>query len=106
MDEPENAAPQGEPLANGADTAPSVGVISQYVKDFSFENPNSPAVYQMQGQPQFDVQFNIGSGEVGQDLHEVVLKIDVRPNSPRRVISSPASTMANGAAMASRKRAS
>ena len=85
MDEPENAAPQGEPLANGADTAPSVGVISQYVKDFSFENPNSPAVYQMQGQPQFDVQFNIGSGEVGQDLHEVVLKIDVRAENEGQV---------------------
>ncbi|HEY0623789.1 protein-export chaperone SecB [Sphingomonas sp.] len=85
MDEPENAAPIGEPLANGADTAPSVGVISQYVKDFSFENPNSPAVYQMQGQPQFDVQFNIGSGEVGQDVYEVVLKIDVRAENEGQV---------------------
>lgn len=78
MSEPENAVPGGEPLANGADTAPSVGVISQYVKDFSFENPNSPAIYQVQGQPAFDVQFNIGSAEVGQDVHEVTLKIDVR----------------------------
>ena len=37
---------------NGNDTAPQVGVISQYVKDLSFENPNSPAVYQWQTQPQ------------------------------------------------------
>lgn len=78
MDTPENAAPYGDPLANGADTAPSVGVISQYVKDFSFENPNSPAIYQIQGQPAFDVQFNIGAAEVAQDVHEVTLKIDVR----------------------------
>ncbi|MFL9841487.1 protein-export chaperone SecB [Sphingomonas sp. ST-64] len=78
MDTPENAAPNGDPLANGADTAPSVGVISQYVKDFSFENPNSPAIYQIQGQPAFDVQFNIGAAEVAQDVHEVTLKIDVR----------------------------
>lgn len=85
MDEPENAAPQGEPLANGADTAPSVGVISQYVKDFSFENPSAPAIYQVQGQPQFDVQFNIGSGEVGQDVYEVVLKIDVRAENEGQV---------------------
>lgn len=85
MDEPENAAPQGEPLANGADTAPSVGVISQYVKDFSFENPNAPAIYQVQGQPQFDVQFNIGSAEVAQDVHEVVLKIDVRAETEGQV---------------------
>jgi hypothetical protein len=40
-----------EPLANGEDTAPQAGVLSQYVKDLSFENPNAPAVYQWQGRP-------------------------------------------------------
>ncbi len=68
-----------EPLANGADTAPVAGVISQYVKDFSFENPNAPAVYQQTGNaPQIDVGFNIGAAQVGEDVHEVVLKIDAR----------------------------
>lgn len=67
-----------EPLANGEDTAPAVGLISQYVKDLSFENPNSPAVFQWQGQPQIDVQFNIGASQAGDNVHEVVLKIDVR----------------------------
>jgi len=70
-----------EPVANGEDTAPAVGVISQYVKDFSFENPNAPAVYQWQGQPRIDVQFNIGAEQVGEDVHEVVLKIDVKATS-------------------------
>ena len=54
-----------------------VGVVAQYVKDLSFENPNAPAVYQWQGQPQTDVQFNIGSSNVGQDLYEVALKIEI-----------------------------
>jgi preprotein translocase subunit SecB len=67
-----------DPLPNGEDTAPAVGVISQYVKDLSFENPNAPAVFQWQGQPQIDVQFNIGANQVGEDVHEVVLKIDVK----------------------------
>ncbi len=66
------------PLANGADTAPQVGLISQYIKDLSFENPNAPAVYQMQVQPQIDVQFGISGASVGEDVHEVVLKIDVK----------------------------
>ncbi|HST37043.1 MAG TPA: protein-export chaperone SecB [Allosphingosinicella sp.] len=60
----------------GADTLPEVGVIAQYVKDLSFENPNAPAVFQWQTQPQMDVQFNIGTTPAGQDLHEVVLKIE------------------------------
>ena len=65
--------------AAGADDngLPQVGIIAQYVKDLSFENPNSPAVYQWQGQPQMDVQVNIGTQAVGEDVHEVVLKIEV-----------------------------
>lgn len=67
-----------EPLANGADTAPQVGLISQYTKDLSFENPNAPAVYQIQTQPQIDVQFGISAVAVNEEIHEVVLKIDVK----------------------------
>lgn len=67
-----------EPLGNGEDTAPAAGVLSQYVKDFSFENPAAPAIYQNQSQPKIDVGFNIGAAQVGDDVHEVVLKIDAR----------------------------
>ena len=67
-----------ETLANGQDNLPQAGVISQYVKDLSFENPNAPAVYQWQTQPNIDVQFNIGSSQLGDDVYEVVLKIDVK----------------------------
>jgi preprotein translocase subunit SecB len=80
----EDAAPEfspeslAEPMANGADTAPQAGLLSQYVKDLSFENPNAPAVYQWQGQPQIDIQFNIGSGQVGDDAYEVILKVEVK----------------------------
>jgi preprotein translocase subunit SecB len=62
---------------NGGDDLPQVGVILQYVKDLSFENPTAPAVYQWQGQPQIDVQFNIGTASVGQDMHEVSVRIEV-----------------------------
>ncbi len=48
-------------LQNGVDNDPQVSLIAQYVKDLSFENPNAPAVYQWQGQPRIDVQFNIGA---------------------------------------------
>jgi preprotein translocase subunit SecB len=77
MAEPEGANGAGEPVAGDANTLPQVGVIAQYVKDLSFENPNAPAVYQWQSQPQMDVQFNIGTQAVGQDIHEVVLKVEI-----------------------------
>jgi preprotein translocase subunit SecB len=64
-------------MANGADNAPAIGLISQYVKDLSFENPSAPAVYQWQSAPQVDVQFNIGSTPVGENMHESSIKIDI-----------------------------
>jgi preprotein translocase subunit SecB len=60
------------------DTAPQVSLIAQYVKDLSFENPNAPAVYQWQTQPEINVNFNIAAQVVGEDVHEVQLKIDIR----------------------------
>ncbi|WP_077147793.1 protein-export chaperone SecB [Sphingopyxis sp. KK2] len=66
-----------ETLSNGEDNSPAIGLISQYVKDLSFENPNAPAIYQVQDAPQVDVQFNIGADNVGDGLFEVSLKIDI-----------------------------
>ena len=70
--------------ANGEDNSPQIGVISQYVKDLSFENPNAPAVYQWQTQPQIEVQFNIGAFKLGDELHEVQLKIEIAARSEDR----------------------
>ena len=67
----------GDQGTGGNDQLPQVAVLVQYVKDYSFENPNSPAVYQWQGQPQTDVQFNVGSQSVGEDIHEVAIKVDI-----------------------------
>ncbi|BAK64718.1 protein-export protein SecB [Sphingobium sp. SYK-6] len=64
-----------ETTANGADNQPQIGLIAQYVKDLSFENPNSPAVYQWQEQPQIDVNFNISNNKVADDVFEVALKV-------------------------------
>ena len=78
MAEGEDTTGAGEPQGNGADTLPQVAVLTQYVKDFSFENPNAPAVFQWQGQPQIDVQFGIGSNSVGEGIYEVQLKVEVK----------------------------
>ncbi|PTQ08594.1 protein-export chaperone SecB [Sphingomonas oleivorans] len=78
MAEEEGTIDAGVTQPNGQDEGPQVGMLAQYVKDLSFENPNAPMVYQWQEQPQIDVQFNIGSNVVGEDVYEVSLKIDAR----------------------------
>ena len=69
---------QGEPMSNGADTAPVVGLISQYVKDLSFENPSAPAIYQTPTPPEISVHFDIKADQVADDVHEVTLKVEVK----------------------------
>lgn len=66
-----------EPLANGADTTPAAGLISQYIKDLSVENPNAPDSYNWTSQPEIDVQVNIGSRSMNEEIHEVELKLVV-----------------------------
>jgi preprotein translocase subunit SecB len=60
---------------------PQAATLAQYVKDLSIENPNSPQVYQWQDQPRVDVQFNINVERAGEDLHEVVIKLEVSARS-------------------------
>ena len=64
-----------QPAGNGADTQPIAGVVSQYVKDLSVENPKAPESFQWRDEQEMDVQFNIGARKVNDDLTEVELKI-------------------------------
>ena len=60
---------------NGADTQPVAGLLSQYVKDLSVENPKAPESFQWTEQPQVDVQFNIGARKISDEVSEIELKI-------------------------------
>jgi preprotein translocase subunit SecB len=81
-------AQQDPTIANGSDQPgdePQVATIAQYIKDLSVESPNAPQVFQWQAQPQLDVQFNINVDNIAEDVHEVVLKIEVSAKSDQGV---------------------
>jgi len=71
----------GGPAANGADTSPAAGIISQYIKDLSVENPSAPDSFQWTDAPQIDVQFNIGARPISDEVTEVELKIVINSKS-------------------------
>jgi len=48
-----------------------------YLKDVSFEAPNTPAVFTDQWQPEVNVQLNTDGKPVGDKVYEVVLSITV-----------------------------
>ncbi len=79
MAEQENTLDSG---SNGnLDVAPQVSAIAQYIKDLSAENPSAPQVFQWQSAPQLDVQFNINVNRVSEEVHEVVLRIELKASS-------------------------
>ena len=60
---------------NGADNLPVAGLLSQYVKDLSVENPKAPESFQWAEQPALDVQFNIGARKINDEVSEIELKV-------------------------------
>jgi preprotein translocase subunit SecB len=79
-----------EPDSNGNGSGqngnePQVSILAQYTKDLSVENPSAPQVFSWQVQPSLDVQFNIAVNPAAEDVHEVVLKIEVTARSENGV---------------------
>lgn len=75
------SAPDSPPLGNGFDPAnpPQVGILAQFVKDLSFENPNAPRSLQMEGAPRIEINVGVNANRSDEeDLFEVHLKIEAR----------------------------
>jgi preprotein translocase subunit SecB len=70
------------PSTNGADAAqqnnaPSLNALAQFMKDFSFENPNAPqSLAPQQAQPQISIQVNVNAKQLGETDYEVELKLE------------------------------
>ena len=76
------------PAGNGADGTgdePQAATLAQYIKDLSVESPSAPQVFQWQDQPALDVNFQLNVDRVSDDVHEVVLKIEVKAQSQNGV---------------------
>jgi preprotein translocase subunit SecB len=59
-----------------ADVQPQLNVVAQYIKDFSFENPNAPQSLSGQEQPQIGIQINVTATPLSDSDIEVVLKLE------------------------------
>ena len=78
-DNDNGGAAQGlNPGQASPETQVQVGILAQYVKDLSFENPNAPGSLQKLGQskPSIDVAVNVNARQVGEDVFEVDLKVN------------------------------
>lgn len=76
------------PAGNGSGgeaNGPQAATLTQYIKDLSVESPSAPTVFQWQDQPALDVNFQLNVEKVSDEVHEVVLKTEVKAQSSNGV---------------------
>ena len=58
-----------------------------YIKDLSFESPNSPQVFMQQEQPQLNIDIDIKHDKLHEDdLYEVILPLSVEAKVDNKVV--------------------
>jgi preprotein translocase subunit SecB len=62
---------------NAAGSGPQFALHRIYLKDASFETPNSPAVFRQEWKPEVNLQLNSSINPLEDDLYEVVLNVTV-----------------------------
>ncbi len=76
MSETNGAAPLSQ-MGSGQLPAPQINTLAQYVKDFSFENPNAPASLQPQErQANISYNVNVNARQLAEADFEVSLKVE------------------------------
>lgn len=70
---------ENQQTAGGSEQAnqPQFALQRVYVKDLSFESPNSPLVFQDQWKPQVNLDLNTTHSRVSDNQYEVVLSLTV-----------------------------
>ncbi len=56
---------------------PEFNIQRLYVKDISFETPNSPEMFKTEWKPEVNVDLHVENKLLEEDIHEVVLKITI-----------------------------
>ncbi len=65
---------------------PQLGILAQYLKDLSFENPNAPQSMTIQGQPQINISVNVNANQMGDTDYEVTLELEAHAEHEGQVV--------------------
>ncbi|MEO6396320.1 MAG: protein-export chaperone SecB [Devosia sp.] len=80
----DDEAPASTPTPSAA---PSYGLVGQYIRDLSFENPNSPASVILGGAtPQINVGINVGVKKQADEVYAVELTLTAKADREKSVL--------------------
>jgi preprotein translocase subunit SecB len=79
---------EGAPAAQPVPSAqPNLGLVAQYVKDLSFENPGAPASLRGRTtQPSINISIGINTNPMANNEFETELRIDARASDGQAVL--------------------
>ena len=66
-----------EHTTNGSDEPTTMQINAQYIKDFSFENPNSPGSLQPKSEPSVEVNVDVQAVSLSDHVYEVSLTTSI-----------------------------
>jgi preprotein translocase subunit SecB len=75
---PTDAPVNGEDQNQGQPAGPGFRILTQYVRDFSFENPRAPDSLRIEGKPAIDMGVELNAAGRQDGLFEVDLKLSVK----------------------------
>ena len=73
---PGPAQPPGQPAGGATGQQPQFSVLAQYIKDFSFENPNAPRSLSPSQQPMATLRVDVTVNPMSATDFEVELKLE------------------------------
>ncbi|SJN11227.1 Protein export cytoplasm chaperone protein (SecB, maintains protein to be exported in unfolded state) [Halomonas citrativorans] len=76
----DNNTPQADAAASGDKPQLKFSLQRIYVKDISFEAPNSPSVFKQAFKPKVNLDLNTTSTKIADDQYEVVVKVTAQVN--------------------------
>ncbi len=72
---------------NNSGGEPVFAVLTQYLKDFSFENPAAPhSLRPREKSPQIDININVNANPIGDDNYDVVLSLSVKASDDTEIL--------------------
>src|SRR4051794_5539316 len=84
--EADASAQPADPAAQPA-AQPSMRILAQYLKDLSFENPNSPqSLSGQQPQPEINIAVNVNARNLAPNDFEVEIHLDAKALAQEKVV--------------------
>jgi len=77
----------GGEAGQGGQAGPRLSILTQYVKDLSFENPRAPMGLQPgQPRPEIQIQVDVQARQVGEEQFEVSLELNAEAKSGENTV--------------------